>query len=282
MRKAIIVNDTNNESLLRFTQTKCFWNAKNQGIDFFQDCVTVNNYDQANNIAKNNDVILEIGDFLTTDFRSYHKNTNKVVYAKDHQDLLIKFDKKIPIDFKKRYYKPGSKQLYIIENLLKVCLKSKRLVYLNNNESRNIKKFDSKYKNFYGLASGWKTMLYVTANDFESVTVYDYCERQLEFAQWLHKQSTVPEIVSIDPPFSGDYLVTEKVKKNWLKWHNTKVDWEIIDLMTIPTFKSNSIIWTSNVFHYEPTIFQLGYSAVKSIEKRFAEINHNSIIIGSN
>lgn len=280
MRKAIIVNDVNNESLLRFTQTKCFWDAKNQGLNFFQECTVVESYEQASNIAKNNDVVLEVGDFLTTSFRTQHQNANKVIYAKD-QDNVIKFDKQVPIDFKKRYYQQGSKQLYIIENLLKVCIKSSKLVYLDNNESVIISVFDSKYKNFYGLASGWKTMLFATANNFESVTVYDYCERQLKFAQWLHSQSEIPETVFVDPPTSGEYRVTDAVRKNWKKWHNTQVQWKLIDLMSVPRFEQNSVIWTSNVFHYEPTIFQMGYSIVKSKEKQFKEINHSSMIIGS-
>ena len=269
MRKAIIVNDSDNESLLRFTQTKCFWNAKNQGLDFFQDCVVVDNYDQAKSVATNNDVILETGDFLTTTFRTKLRNSSDVVYAKDYSDLVINFDKNIPINFNKRYYAPESKQLYIIENLLKVCLKSKKLVYLDNNESVNIKQFDSKYKKFYGLASGWKTMLLFTANNFDSVTVYDYCERQLEFAQWLHSQKTVPDSVQVDAPISGEYKVTDEVRKNWDKWHNTTVEWKCLDLMQTPKFEDNSVIWTSNVFHYEPTVFQLGYNTVKSIKKQF-------------
>ena len=280
MRKAVIVNDVDNESLLRFTQTKCFWDAKNQGLNFFQDCVVVETYEQANTIAENNDVVLEVGDFLTTSFRTEHKNANSVVYAKD-QNNVIKFDKQVPIDFKKRHYQQGSKQLYIIENLLKVCIKSSKLVYLDNNESVNITTFDSKYKNFYGLASGWKTMLFVTANNFESVTVYDYCKRQLEFAQWLHAQPVVPETVSVDPPTSGEYNVTDTVRENWAQWHNTKVEWKLLDLMSMPGFKQNSVIWTSNVFHYEPTVFQIGYSIVKSKEKQFKEINHSSMVIGS-
>ena len=52
--------------------------------------------------------------------------------------------------------------------------------------------------------------------------------------------------------------------------------------MQTPEFEQNSVIWTSNVFHYEPTIFQLGYNTVKSIEKQFKQINYSSLVIGSN
>ena len=45
MRTAIIVDDApNNISLLKFTQTKLFFDAYNVGYDYFQDCKTVSSY----------------------------------------------------------------------------------------------------------------------------------------------------------------------------------------------------------------------------------------------
>ena len=99
MRTAIIVNNSpQNSSLLRFTQTKLFFDAYNVGYDYFEDCITVDTYEEAEKIAKGNDVILETGDYLTTSFRNKHKYSDNVVYARD-SDQVYKFDKNLHIDY---------------------------------------------------------------------------------------------------------------------------------------------------------------------------------------
>lgn len=268
MPRAIIVNDCDNESLLRFTQTKLFFDATNRGRTYFQDCVVVKDYKQADDmLVSDSDVILETGDFLTTTF---FKNIS--TYARDSEHV-IKFDKDIPINFKSRRYKQGSKQLYIVENLLKTCLRSKKLVYLDNNES--IKHISPKGKHLYGLASGYKTARYALKHNFETVTVYDYCERQLEFAQWLHSHKRLPETVDVTPPTSGEYTVPDL---DWKRWHNMKVSFEKVNLFDLPKFPKESFIWVSNVFKYEPTIFEYGYDYVTRCKKELQDSNKYSII----
>lgn len=268
MPRAIIVNDCNNESLLRFTQTKLFFDAKNQGRPYFTDCVVVKDYKQADDMIQSHaDVVLETGDFLTTNF---FKHISR--YARDSEHV-IKFDKNIPIDFKARRYQQGSKQLYIVENLLKTCLRSKKLVYLDNNESiGNIKPTG---KHLYGLASGYKTVRYALEHNFETVTVYDYCERQLEFAQWLHSQKRLPDTVDVKPPTSGKYTVLDI---DWERWHDTEVSFEKVNLFDLPKFPQESFIWVSNIFRYEPTIFEYGYDRVTTCKKELQNCNKDSII----
>lgn len=272
MRTAIIVHNCDNESLLRFTQTKLLFNAKNIGINHIQKIVTVEDYDSAEKHYKDGDVILETGDFLTTKFWSSESQK----YAYDSQNI-IKFDKDIPIDFKSRYYPQGSKQLYIIENLLKVCIASKKLLYLDNNE-KDIKKFYNA-DNLYGLASGWKTVRYALNGNFNNVTVYDYNERQLEFAKFLHDKSTLPEKVDVKRPTSGEYNPPKDMIDNWHIWHKMNVKFEILDLFDTPVFTPNSLVWISNVFQYEPTVFTYGYDKTIDAKNRLQEMNKNSIIV---
>jgi len=271
MRTAFIVHNCNNESLLRFTQTKLLFDAKNKGIKFVSNIVTVPDYKTAEHSYKQGDVILETGDFLTTTFR----NSEIPKYA-SNSDNVIKFDKDIPIDFKKPYYPVGSKQLYIIENLLKVCIKSKKLVYLDNNEEPIKQYYPAKH--LYGLASGWKTTRYALQGDFDSVTVYDFCDRQLDFAKWLHSQSSLPETVDIAKPTSGLYNPPNDIKINWNIWHKIPVEFKKIDLYDSPVFPSNSLIWISNIFCYEATMFTYGYEKSQDAKSRLQEINKDSII----
>jgi len=52
-----------------------------------------------------------------------------------------------------------------------------------------------------------------------------------------------------------------------------------MDLFDIPEFKSNSRLWVSNIFHYEPTMFTYGYDFIKTKQKQLAEKNSDCIII---
>ena len=239
MTKAIIVNDCDNYSLLRFTQTKLFFDAKNIGRPYFNDCVTVDNFNSAERIYNAGDVILQTGDFLTSAFFR-----QPIKYAKDSEHV-IKFDKTIPVDFKNRRYEQGSKQLYIIENLLKVCIRSKKLLYLDNNENEGTIKPQGKH--LYGLASGYKTAKYSLEHNFETVTVYDYCDRQLEFAEWLHSKTRLPNSVNVAQPTSGVYKVPDL---DWNRWHSTKVQFKKLDLFDNPVFPQDSFIWISNIYYF--------------------------------
>ena len=283
MRTAIIVDDNpKNSSLLRFTQTKLFYDAYNVGHDYFQDCRTVSNYEEAEKIAKGNDVILETGDYLTTSFRNAHRDSDKVSYARDSDDVY-KFDKNLTIDFatmftelNKPVYKE-SKQRFIIDNMLKVVVKSKKKIWLEQTEKFSIP-YHKECKHFYGLASAWKSMLHCVKHDYETYTIYDFCEPQLEFAKALQSQMSLPEEIQIENSF-GEWNPPQEAKDNWAKWHSMDVKFEKNDLFDTPVFPKNSLIWTSNAFHYEPTLFKFGYDTVNYLKNQLAEKNSDSIII---
>jgi len=264
MRKAIIIYNCDNESLLRFTQTKLFFNAINNGINFVNDCITVSSLTDALKEARSQpSVVLEVGDFLTTKFREKNKDRIDTIVISENPDGVIKFDLDKPINFQKRYYAPPSKQCYIIENLLKCCIKSRKLIWLDNTETLNNTKLETSYENFYGLSSGWKSVYYALNNNFKNITVYDNIPRQLELAKMLHSKPKLPEHIVVEPPVYGDYNPPEYIKENWNRWHKMSVTFKEIDLLEDPEFDSNSFIWVSNAFHYEPTMFKYGYDVVK-------------------
>ena len=84
MAIAIIVWNDENLELLRFTETKLFFNAKNNGIDFFTDCF----------IVKNEQDIVEIENIVNAWIR---KNNTTVIEHMEQQkakDLYIKKNEK--------------------------------------------------------------------------------------------------------------------------------------------------------------------------------------------
>lgn len=158
MRLAIIISD-NNKNLLKFTETKLFFDAKNKALDFFDDCIIVENLQNLENLKKTYESIFVIpnGFFLTTTFREKYKSyKGLLIIDKNTEDTII-FDSTTDLSLsKKSHYKQGSKQLYILENLLKVLFKHKKFIYYDNTEPY-LKKDYKNIKNFYGLASGWKS-----------------------------------------------------------------------------------------------------------------------------
>jgi len=285
MRTAFIVDNGTNESLLRFTETKLFFDAKNQGISFVNNVEIVPTIDSAIQMANavDNSVILYTGNFLTTTFRNKHANTQGIIFATNDTDI-IKFDNDTYVGLKKKsHYLPGSKQLYIIENLLKTCLRNQRLVYLENTEDLNLEKIPKQeYHHLFGLASGWKTFEladYIGFNKLESITVYDRNVEQLNYAQWLHSHSELPDECPKYKNVCGIYDPTCIYKEVWKQWSRFPVNFKKINLFDIPVFPDQSLIWVSNVFHYEPNIFDLGWKKCNNMRSQLINSNKDSTIL---
>jgi len=277
MNKVFIVDIHSNPSLLRFTEAKVFFNAKNEGIDWAYDCVTVQSVEE---ITEDKGVVINSGEFVSTMFRSKHINVNTLVDARGHPDL-IQFTADYEYNMRRPPpYEALSKQRYIIENLYKVVIRSKNLVYLDNTEEYT--KPIATPGHFYGLASGWKSVQYV--RDFgipnlESITVYDLCQRQLDYQQMLHSLPLLPDTVDIPAPSCGDYDPPADIKDFWPQWHNAEVNFVLLDLYTSPVFPDNSFVWISNAFKYEPSIFKYGWQHCKMAKENLIFNNKSSTIV---
>lgn len=279
MNKIFIVNNHQNLGLLRLTEVKLFFDAKNQGLDWAYDCEIVDSIEQITDLKG---VIINSGEIVTTNFREKFSNVDTLIDCRGHEDL-IQFTPDYDYNIKHRPpFEQGSKQLYILENLYKVILRSKKLIYLENTESYHDRSVTADH--FYGLASGWKSVQLVRnigINSLKSITIFDRCERQLEYQKYLHSCSTLPELINVDPPVTGDYIPPADIKEFWPQWHDADVNFEILDLLQTPIFRNNSFLWISNVFKYEPTIFEIGWQACKSAKKSLFKINNSCIIIES-
>lgn len=274
MRTAFIINDSKHDSLLRFTETKLFFDAKNRSIDFVSDCVVI---DDESQIPQSGDiVILSSGDFLTTDFRKEHADARGTIDSRQ-SDKVIRYAKDTDISYKKRISYPlDSKHLYIVENLLKVCRRAGSLVYLENTEPLDVKTVDQRH--FFGLASGWKSMLMACENDFDSVTIFDINQRQLDYAKMLHGSPELPEEINMTDNVYGKFDPPSKVRNLWKRWHQMEVNFLSLDLFESPQFPKNSFVWISNVFHYEPNIFKHGWEKCKQSHLNLLENNKETII----
>jgi hypothetical protein len=277
MNKIFIIDQYKNPGLLKFIQTKLFFNARNEAVHWASSCEVVDHIDK---ITETSGIVINSNQFVTTDFRKKYPNVNTLVDARQ-DPLLIEFDTNYDYVISHRPpFAPESKQLYILENLYKVILRSKKLIYLDNTE--NITLLPGSPKHFFGLASGWKSVRLVKElgiNQLESITIYDKCQRQLDFQQFLHSQEQLPNSVDIEPPYYGEYNAPEDLRDFWNIWHNTQVNFKLLDLFQTPIFPDKSLIWVSNVFHYEPTMFEYGWAECQNAKQRLITQNKSCIII---
>lgn len=283
MRLAIIIHDIDNDSLLRFTETKLFFDAKNKGISFIDDCLVVTSEEQALRHADQADsvIIIKTGYFLTTTFRNRYQDHQGVMLVNDHDPDVIYFDPDTIVSLHKRCkYSEGSKQLYIIENLLKTVIKKDKLVYVDNTEEYI--KPEMQTDNFYGLASGWKS--YRLIRDFgldklNNITIYDVSEPQLEHAKSLHAHASLPDSMQTYKHQCGQYSAPDDLREFWPAYHRKQVNFELIDLFDTPKFPDGAVVWISNVFMYEPSLFLRGWMTCKDAENRLRKANANCIFI---
>jgi hypothetical protein len=291
MRAAIIVDNGSNPALLRFTETKLFFDSKNQSRDLVDDCFITASTEAAVNLAETltnfeTIFIIQTGYFLTSYFLTTGKLWAKINIIKETDPGIIKYDSDTYIGFDRRCkYEPKSKQLYIVENMLKAILAAQKSIYLENTEPVTTKTNITGTDHLYGLASGWKTLHLAKTIGFEnlkSITVYDFNPLQLAYAQELHSAPTVPTSVKEYKNSIGQYQVPGWINHElWQQWHNYPVEFKIIDLLKTPVFPPNSLVWISNVFKFEPTIFQYGWQYLKEARKKLHSANKTSIIITS-
>lgn len=278
MQKIFIVDCYQNPGLLRLTECKIFFDAKNQGVSWAKDVKVINDIADADGPG----IVINSGQCVTTTFREKYKSVVENLVDARLDASLIMFTPDYDYNIRHRPpFEAGSKQLYILENLYKTVLKSRRLVYLENTESMTELKKHS-FSHFYGLASGWKSIELVSQlgiNNLETVTIYDRCIRQLDLQKQLHQKSYLPREISIDSPVYGTYKPPIRVQKFWPEWHRAPVSFQVIDLFSIPVFPENSLIWVSNVFHYEPNIFEHGWHVCKSCQKSLQSANPSCTIM---
>lgn len=281
MFTVFIVDDGSVPARTRFTETKIFFDAENQGItNWANDCCVIASADAA--VAPG--VIINSGDCITAEFRRQYPTVTTLIDARGHPDI-VSFAGDYNFDIRKQPPWPrNSKQTYILENLYKTLLRSKKLVYFENTESTLIDDV-SKVKHcrhFYGLASGWKSMSMlkdIGIDQFETITIFDRCSRQLEFQKDLHQSPTLPKSVTVSPPVFGKYFVPDWLDEFWGRWHQRQVNYVELDLFAVPTFPAQSLIWISNVFLYEPNIFEHGWQSCQDTRLLLHKQNSSSIII---
>lgn len=276
MNRIFIVDVHKNPGLLRFTETKLFYDYENKPTNWAGDSIIIDDISE----ARSPGIVINSGDFITTAFRVKYPTVSDLLDARGHPDC-IQFTS--DYDYAMRRpppYGADSKQKYLIENLYKTIIRSRNLVYLDNTEE--LGDIPRGFDHFWGLASGWKSVMIAQKlglDRLKSITIYDKCQRQLEFQRYLHSLKELPESVEVEQPVCGQYSPRPSLRDFWPKWHATPVNFVLLDLFETPRLPDNTAIWYSNVFEYEPTIFQYGWAECRAAERRLLQENPSAVVV---
>lgn len=278
MPKIFIVDVHKNISLLRLTESKIFWDFQGARLNWSNACQVI---DDVSEITNNRGLIINSGEIVTEKFREKFSTVDSLIDCREDQHL-VKFlshynyhdiEARIPFD-------TGSIHYEILTNLYNRVRTDKKVVYLENTEPYT--PVSASPDHFYGLASGWKSMELVRDFGIESlrsITIFDINERQLEYQKYLHSCPTLPSMIDIDPPVSGNYDPPNEVKDFWPTWHAADVNFTLLNLMEIPIFPENSVVWISNAFRYEINMFELGWYTCKTAKESLLKLNKSCTFI---
>lgn len=245
MAKAIIIKNQKDKKLLHLTQISLFFKVvkgdNGQRTTFyFDDCISVDNKIEAQKLQQPGDLIINQGD--------YFYEGKILPYSGKHLKQVIeelRFDEKA--------------------------------VTTRQTEDMNLP-YNKEYKHFFGLASGWKAMLHCTKNHYDTITLYDINQRQLDFAQKIHNMPSLPNTLQIDWPYTHEFDPPQEVKDLWSNWHKLKINFEQIDILQMKKFPDKSLIWISNIFHFPISIFNHGYEELKMLRRKFIHTNKQSVV----
>lgn len=279
MRTCFIIDKWQNQGLLRFTETKIWFDAFNRVTEWVDDIKVVDHEDQ---IDSDRYVIIESGDYVNTALRQWvidNPDKDKLDFREDGvRDHIIKFTPEFSYNMRDLPpYKPGEKQRYILDNLFRTVLKAPDLIYLEQTEPI-ADQIETGYEHLYGVSSAWKTVQLakrIGLENLKSVTVYDVAERQLNFAKSLWEQEQLPLTAHPGQPCHGEYDPPQEVIDFWQEWHNYPVEFVKLNLFDTPRFKPNSYVWVSNAFLYEPSLFKFGYEYCQTSLKDLRKLNND-------
>jgi hypothetical protein len=230
-------------------------------------------------------LVINSGEIITDKFREKFPTADTLIDCRGDPTLVQfppdynYYDMDAPIPFD-----PGSIHHVILTNLQKMIRENKNQIYIENNEPYTSVHADVDH--FYGLASGWKSIQLVRdlgIDLLKSITIYDVCERQLEYQKYLHSCSTLPALedleFNIDPPVEGTYDPPDELKEFWPTWHAADVKFKLLNLIETQIFPENSFVWISNAFKYEPNVFELGWQTCRTAKDRLLKLNKSCIFI---
>ena len=130
MRTCIIQTNNAPESLIRFTEVKCFFDYKNEWLGFFDKVIITEDADS----VQEHGWKINAGQYITSKIRN--ANENKFDLDLRTSDIPIEFDPNNWSEVQEMQQYRGKKQEYIFRNYMVMILKSrKKMIYFSNNES---------------------------------------------------------------------------------------------------------------------------------------------------
>ena len=266
MRTCIIQTNNAPESLIRFTEVKCFFDYKNKWLGFFDKVIITKDADS----VKSNGWKINAGQYITGKIRSAYKN--KFDLDLRTSNTTIDFDPNAWSEVQEMQQYRGMKQEYIFRNYMVMILKSrKKMIYFSNNESLpNLKNHKG---DVWIPASGNMAGRLKFYNPDAKITIYDINPTQLEYSKWLNSKKKYPTNDEVNAYVNtlGKISVAEKFQEDVDDWTPADANYVCVDILetqlSCPTV-------VSNILRYMPVYYKHGSTFIEKWKK----INSNLII----
>ena len=259
MRTCIIQTNNAPESLIRFTEVKCFFYYKNEWLGFFDKVIITEDADS----VQEHGWKINAGQYITSKIRN--ENENKFDLDLRTSDIPIEFDANNWSEVQEMQQYRGKKQEYIFRNYMVMILKSrKKMIYFSNNESL------PKVRNYKGQiwipASGNMAGRIKFYNPDANITIYDINPTQLEYSKWLNSKRKYPTHDEVDAFVKtlGKISVSEKFEEAVDDWAPADADYVCVDILET---KLSCPTVVSNILKYMPVYYKHGSILIEKWKK---------------
>ena len=259
MRTCIIQKNNAPESLIRFTEVKCFFDYKNEFIEFVDNVIITDDADSVGRGWK-----INAGQFITTRIRDQYENELDLDLR--DSDMTINFDPNTWSEVKEMKQYRGMKQEYIFRDYMVMILKSKnKMLYLAN--TSKMPDLTQHKSDIWVPASGNMAGRVQFCNPDAQITVYDINPLQLQYSEWLNsrKQYLALHDVNEYTKTLGKISISEKFEENVHDWMPVKAKYECVDILDKQLYCPTLV---SNILEYMPTYYKHGGAFIQDWKKQ--------------
>ena len=253
MRTCIIQTNNCPQSLIRFTEVKCFFDYKNEWLGFFDKVIITENADTVEDKGWK----INAGQYITSNIRNRYQDLTEIDLRQSKE--TIDFD---PMhwsgDREMKYYR-GQKQEYIFRYHMAMILKSEdKNIYFSNNES--LCNITGHQGEIFVPASGVMAGRIKFYNPDTKIIIYDINPTQIQFSKWLNSQTRYPSALQVEEYMKtlGNISISESYDPNVKDWVPVDAEYKCIDILEqklhCPTVISN-ILKFMPVYHKHGSSF---------------------------
>ena len=260
MRTCIIETKGAPNSLIRFTEVRCFFDYNNQWLDYFDKVVLCEEADRYQKPAWR----IKAGQHITTNMRTKYKDKQELDLRNSTE--TYNWETKFWDTAKEMKHYRGTKQEYLYRNYMTMVLKSKsKNIYFANNEP--LAQIRNHEGNIWVPASGTMAGQIKYNNPKADITIFDINPTQIKFSKWLNSLTSYPTAESVTAFIGslGKVSTSETFDPLITNWVPVEANYTCLDILD-KDLESPTIM--SNILKFLPAYHKHGSKYITEWEER--------------